>query len=151
MCSSPVLLKQFFSNELVLMCVFLLIIVHCTDVEDYVLFSKFGSANTKVLAQMTIFLFFFFPSPLPSSSSSSFFLLRLSIHGDRIVFFLIGYLNCLDQVILYSFNLRCSDVVDARLINNKREKMQLFFRNHLSPFDCYHLCKLIVFVLRATR
>ena len=126
-CVPLILFKRLFSNELLLMCVFLLIIVHCSDVEDYVLFYKFGSTNTKVPAQMTIFFFFFFFS----SFLPPFFLLLRSIDDDRILFFLIGYLNYLDQVILYSFNFPCSDAADVRLIN-KRENAIVFKHSFVS-------------------
>jgi hypothetical protein len=55
---------------------------------DYVLFSKFGSTNTKVPAQMTIFSFLL-------SSSFFFFFFFFSISHER--FLLIVYLNYLDQ------------------------------------------------------
>ncbi len=69
-----VLFNKLLPDELVLMCVFPLIIAHCYCVEDYVLFSTFGSTNSKVLAQLTIFSFllFFFSSSL--STMKYFFL-----------------------------------------------------------------------------
>lgn len=50
------------------------------------------------------------------------------------MFFLIGYLNYSDQVILYSFNLRCSDVVDARLINKRENQNAIVFPQSFVSF-----------------
>ncbi len=76
-------------NELAFMSFFLLIIVHGCYNEDYVLLFTFESTDMKVPAHTTIFFFFFFPI---------------------LVFYRL--LKYLDQVILYLFNLQCSDFVD---------------------------------------